>query len=209
MNSKRSTLQGYIAGIFDGEGSVGIYKIKTDKEGQYFRYTVKIMVCMRDPLAVSLLWREYPEGRLYKDRNDMFVFHLWDNNCYRFLKEIQPFSIVKHEQVKIALSYLAHYRRNRAKRSSNKESNFAPNGNRYNRRCDKLVEMCKEAKDRANKGVNSVNALLGHELREYRAKRDDVEADVKAILQQLEGVETRLSESNKTTSAPEQELVQG
>lgn len=65
-----------------------------------------------------------------------------------------------------------------------------------------------------NKRVNSVNAFLQHELREYRAKREDVEDDVKIInakmAELLEGVETRdrTATSVEPISALEQEIVQ-
>lgn len=207
MNAKRAALQGYFAGIFDGEGSVGIYKFNSN--GKYFHYNIKVTVNMQDIHAVGLLWREYPEGRLYCTKaRDAYIFELYGSNCYKFLKEIKPFTLIKYEQVKIGLSFLAHMRRNQRKRKGfGKEGNFIANSEAYNRRCDKLVQMCKNKKHRIDKGVNSVNTLLNNEMREYRAKRSEVELDVKLIREHFESVETRLSENNKITSAPEKDIV--
>lgn len=58
-----------------------------------------------------------------------------------------------------------------------------------------------------------MDALLSHELREYRAKREDVEADVTVMRRKLEelleGVETRdrATQPVEPISAPEQDIV--
>ena len=56
-NRKRTALQAYFAGVFDGEGHVGI-------QWNGSTYGFRVAIQMDDPQAVLLLWREYPEDAL-------------------------------------------------------------------------------------------------------------------------------------------------
>lgn len=202
MNRKRSQLQSYFAGIFDGEGHVAIRRTSDNS------YVCQIVMQMNDPQAVLLVWREYPDCHVRAVKNASgtigYAIQFSQHKAYTFLQELLPFVIVKHEQVQIALSFLSHRRRD----------------HQEHRLCG--VDCLRCAKYTASllriraeiKQVNSVNALLQHELREYRAKPEDVEQDVAAMSAKvttiLEGLETRLSRStgNKTISACEQDIVQ-
>jgi len=75
-------------------------------------------------------------------------------------------------------------------------------------RCRTLAAAIGEVR-RENKGVKTVNLLLDHGMREYRAKRADVEHLVHQMVSLLEGVETRdrASMPVEPMSAPEQEIV--
>lgn len=191
---RRGQLQAYLAGIIDGEGSFGIY-FGGDS------YIGRLTIRMRDPEAVGLLARLYPEGSFGRDSKGLWsiVFNQW--HARTITREMIPFLVVKRGQAKILLSFLVH--RARAHRSK------AANGNVECSRCAALVDRIAQAKQ-GIKGVNSVNALLGHQLREYRAKREEVERDVRIISNLLEGVETRdrTRPSVEPMSAPEQDIVQ-
>ena len=199
MNRKRGQLQGYLAGIFDGEGHVGIHR----QEGR--TYQLKVCVQMDDPQAVALLWREYPEAVYTYHNEKKFWKVMWSQHkAKRVLEELIPFLIVKKEQAKLASSFLAH----RAREHTHKRS-----GGNYCERCEYLMQQIQKVRA-DNKRVNSVNAFLTYELREYRAKQEDVEQDVAIInakMQELlEGVETRHRDSRpvEAMSAREQEIVQ-
>lgn len=195
MSNKRQNLQAYLAGIVDGEGSFGIYDQKS--------WQARLTLGMQDPEAVLLLLRCYPEGTLSINKTATgataftVVYSQW--RAYTITKELLPFLVIKHRQAKVVLSFLSHVRRDR-----DEFDDHVCNG-----RCERLANSLKELRIE-NKGVNSVNALLTHELRKYRAKREDVEADIESMLNLLEGVETRLrlSTANKTMSAPEKDIVQ-
>lgn len=209
MNRKRECLQAYFGGLFDGEGSVGVYlqksKVITGRANP--RLTLHVTMCEFAP--ISLLHTEYPEATFYVKvpsgyHKVQYVFELQGNQAYKFLNEIKPYVIAKHEQVKLALTFLSEYRRASEKygRQNKPES--------YYRRCDTIIEKLKALKIPAQ-GVNSVNALLEHQMREYRAEREDVEADIVYGTKLLEGVETKLRtlQSNKAISSPEKDIVQG
>lgn len=212
MTRKRETLQGYFAGVFDGEGSIGLYQMN---KGQW---SLRVKVQMTDIQAVALLMREYPEGLFYKkqysgDRAHHRPYYEWlvtGSKAERFLKDIKPYSIVKHGQIKLALSFLALRGREMAARARNKIPASTPYSDDYHRRAESLAAKLKQAKIPDANAVNSVNLLLDHEMREYRAKREDVEQDVAYILSLLEGVETsgESSTDNKPSSAAEKDIVQ-
>lgn len=106
------------------------------------------------------------------------------------MRAIKPYSIIKLDQIKVGLSFLAHRRRDHSRTK-------APRGECA--RCDWFESTIKELKQ-----VNSVNLP---EMREYRAKPEEVGKDQKSVRELLERVETRLSESNKTNSACEKDIV--
>lgn len=207
LNRKRGQLQAYIAGIMDGEGSFGI-----GTDGR--TYTAKVTIQMDDPEAIALILREYPEARIYKRSRvkgrPYYALNMSHYKAERFIRDIEPFLFIKRDQARLLLSFLAHRRRDHQKTYLGKYGTVTPD---CNGRCERFLQAIKAMKIPDPKGVNSVNALLDHELREYRAKREDVEEDVRFLLpifQSLdEGVETSAEGStpNKAISAPEKEIV--
>lgn len=207
MNRKRSQLQAYFAGLFDGEGCIGMNG--SDKNG------LSVVIGMTDPWGIFLIHREYPESNVYLRPNKengwrpCYIIRFNNHKAYNFLRDIEPFSIVKRDQVKVALAYLAHRRREHyfGRVFNGKGCVGVDCGGR----CDRLLTLLSNLKRVTYKGVNSVN--LG-ELREYRAKPEDVEADKEFLLTCLhslwEGVETsgEASTANKPVSAPEKDIVQ-
>lgn len=203
MNRKRSQLQAYFAGLFDGEGHVGIrYDVKN-----YNSYTLQIVIQMNDPQGLLLLAKEYPEAHTRAVKNASgtigFALQYSQHKAYTFLSEILPFLIVKHDQAQVALSFISHRRRDHQERRTG-------DGNCL--RCHNYMLKLKAIRAE-DKRVNSVNALLDHGLREYRSKPEEVTNDVAEIsakvLSLLEGLETRLSRVNgdKAISALEKDIV--
>lgn len=199
MNRRRSQLQSYFAGIFDGEGHVGIHK----QEGH--TYALKVCIQMDDPQAIMLFRKEFPEAVLSWHPVKRFYKVAWNQHkAFGFLDSIIPFLIVKREQAKIGKSFLVHRRmEHQMKRSGGVDC----------QRCQELMDKLLKIRE-DNKRVNSVNAFLDYELREYRAKREDVVQDVEQInnwMKKLhEGVETRhrITQSIEAASALEKDIVQ-
>lgn len=210
MNRKRSQLQSYFAGIADGEGYFGI-RCNTSSKTFTGRFTLQ----MDDPHAVMMIAREYPQGNVSyhhrpigmygsKYKSQFWRIEFVHYKAYDFVRDIEPFLLVKREQAKVLLSFLAHRRKDHAKRAcvGNGKANCD-----YCFRAEKLVKDLK----RKNKGVKTVE--LG-ELRQYRAKPEEAEADQQfadELMSTLwERVETSGEDraSNKPISAPEQDIVQ-
>ena len=194
-SNKRGQLQAYLAGIVDGEGSFGIYLVGGS-------YTARLTIAMQDPQAVAFFKLLYPDGTFtYRNREYRIVYNQF--RAYEVTKELIPFIIIKHEQAKVMQSFIVHRRRDHQQKAANGHGADCE-------RCQKAARTISDLKAKAIKGKNSVNALLSHELREYRAERAAVEQDVTDMLTLLEGVETRLMSSTdyKAASLPEQDIVQ-
>lgn len=237
-NRRRKQLQAYFAGIVDGEGSIGVYLNRQPNERAY--YYVKVQVKMTTPEIPGLLWREYPEGllELHPTRGnaerhaDSWDFILNGQNAARFLQEIKPFVILKQQQVRLALTFLAHQQRyvRIAGQCGGEHTALVDRDAAYVHRAEIIHAKMKVLNQRGPRGVNSVN-LQAHGMREYRAKQEVVAEDERVInlrLQRahegfktrgsntrrrkelLEGVETRHSGQPRVeaTSAPEEEIVQ-
>lgn len=196
-NRKSGQLRAYFAGIVDGEGYIGI---QTDGRS----FTGRLSVQMDDPQALTMMLREYPEGTLNFRRHPVtgkgYWVALWNHyQATRILEELQPYMLIKHEQCKLVRSFLVHRRRTHGQH----------NGYDCKGKCARMLQRCKELK-RETKGVKTVNL---HEMREYRAKSTDVDADISWINEMMasrwKGVETsgEASTANKPISAPEQEIV--
>lgn len=212
MTRKRENLQAYFAGLFDGEGTVGIYK-QPLRNGDSWTTAVTATISMVDGcIPIGLIQKEYPEGKLRKskrqgNRQNIWILTFNHYNAEKFLREILPYTIVKHEQIKLVLSFLQYKRQFQRSRKRNNLGNFVLETQDHWNRCEWFIDKVKEKK-LENSWVNSVNALSNHGLREYRAKLEEVEEDIIFLRETLESVETRLSESNKTKSAQEKEIVQ-
>ncbi len=207
MTRKREKLQAYFAGLFDGEGTVGLYEMGA---GQW---SLRVAISMTDPRPVGLLYREYPEGKFYsksyKNRPETrpyYVFGLHGTHTERFLREIEPYVILKQDQIKLGRSFLAHQSRFYAAKRRDGFSRYVRYPEEYYTRTKSIAEKMKKAKLGIT-AVNSVKLLLKHELRQYRAEQEDVNNDVTFLLQALEGVETRHRETVEAISSAEKDIV--
>lgn len=185
-------MQAYLAGIIDGEGCIGIFYANGT-------YQARVTVQMQNPEAVMLLQGHYPNGKV-SFANGAWTVTYSHNKAYELLEEIKEYLIVKHAQAKVVLSFLVHRRRDHVKPVPNCE------------RCVRYVEVLKKVREE-NKRVKTVDALISHEMRQYRAKPEEVKNDVhqmNLIMRNLsEGVETkdRQSLAVEPMSALEQEIV--
>lgn len=196
MTRKREKLQAYFAGLFDGEGTIGVYLT-----GGAWRLSVGIHMIV--PLPIGLIFSEYPEGT-FKKINGAYRFNLYGENARRFLEEIKPYVVYKHEQVKLALSFLNYTSRFRADRRRKNLPMNAPYPAHFHHRAESISQKMKELK--GSMEVNSVE-LWTTKSRQYRAKLSEAESDILKIREHLEGVETRHSESIEATSSSEKDIV--
>jgi intein-encoded DNA endonuclease-like protein len=97
----------YIAGLFDGEGTVWVSHKHKNKRG-YIRADVNITNTYREVLEIiklmyggCILQKKYGEDK--KHYKPCFV---WTTSCkkaLKFLIDIEPFSIIKRDKIKIAI----------------------------------------------------------------------------------------------------------
>lgn len=203
-SSKRQQLQAYIAGIIDGEGSLGIYKATPPKK----MLKGVVTVSMTEPHAVVLIKALYPESTLcfrkptnYPNAKMQYTLQLNGNFAYQFLRDIKPFLIVKQRQCRLMLAWIVHCRRTH--KSFGAVTLTCSHCNNY-------AAVIKAAKSNPINAVNLVELLTKHELRQYQAKREEATQLISTMGTLLEGLETkhRISQSVEATSAAEQDIVQ-
>lgn len=107
MSTPTSLQLAYLAGIFDGEGSIGIYK----KQGKYF--TARASVTMCDPIVPAMFqtWfggslTHYDATELHCGKEQWSVSEGNGGHLEVFLRAILPYLQTKESQVWFALHYL-------------------------------------------------------------------------------------------------------
>ena len=99
----------YFAGFFDGEGYVGIQRCssKTAKKG--YRNILVVSLTNTNPKPVNLACKIYG-GRIdqytpKKGKKLAYQWRIWSKKAAVFLLDVLPYTLVKKEQVEIALSF--------------------------------------------------------------------------------------------------------
>jgi hypothetical protein len=94
----------WLAGFFDGEGCVSIYRFRG-------RPKLQISIAQKDPSILWLIKEAYPEAVGPSTCGDpkKQVWHLFLNgvNAKRFLEDIRDFSFCKRSQIEMALKYIS------------------------------------------------------------------------------------------------------
>lgn len=136
----------YIAGIFDGEGSIGYYRTKRG------RYKLNISITNTNFLLLSWLQNKVPFGRVRVQKRGYWS-RIWEleickrKDVIQFLSTICPFLVVKKEQVNLLLSHL-----------NTEQEVFAYSCKKLPDHVDleriKVVEVLKQLKGRASQSVH-------------------------------------------------------
>ena len=101
----------YCAGLFDGEGYVGIYPRKPrPPQYPYVTYSLHCKIGMSTPEPLKLLHRLFG-GSLRKckkieHRKIIWVWEIACRSCEKFLNAIIKYTKVKTPQIRVALKYL-------------------------------------------------------------------------------------------------------
>lgn len=103
----------YFAGLFDGEGCVLINKSKP-KANQNPCYTLHVVVAMVDRRPLDLLVKTYGVGTIYDAHygrltlSPAFQMKAAANGAAKFLRAIRPYTIIKSDEIDIALAFQEH-----------------------------------------------------------------------------------------------------
>jgi hypothetical protein len=113
----------YFAGLFDGEGFVRIDNHFHQKVTGNIRYNLHCGIAMTHMPAVKLcfdLWGGMYKGdksfqERYARNRIIYRWSIVGNKAYRFLCDIQKFSIVKREQIDIGIAFQEHIQKHKSK----------------------------------------------------------------------------------------------
>ncbi len=97
----------YTADLFDGEGCVDIYKATAPKGSKSISLMLRVAIVQKDGQIMNFLQDNFG-GYVAVDQHNGHYIHRWDirsQKAKEFLKLIYPFSIIKKEQIKIAIEF--------------------------------------------------------------------------------------------------------
>ena len=99
------TEKAYLAGLFDGEGSVGYYKYSKQKT-----HLPQVQIANADPRVMEWLKAKIPFGSVGINKTNKFTVFQWcvrgKKGVSQFLRAIQPFLVVKRDQSELLLNFL-------------------------------------------------------------------------------------------------------
>ena len=101
----------YAAGLFDGEGCIAIRKMK-QKNSRYC-FSLTCVVNMTDPRPVRALMEHFGYGTVSQGQAHPIYRRpiRWTIVCQTaadFLRQVQPYLLVKREEAALALEFQAH-----------------------------------------------------------------------------------------------------
>jgi LAGLIDADG DNA endonuclease family protein len=105
----------YIAGFFDGEGSIGLYPERCKRKyGIYRHYRFSVSLGNSDPIVPLYLKarfggsvHHYERSKKMKNRQDAWLWNMSSKRAAEFLRAILPFLVVKKAQAEVVLEYYA------------------------------------------------------------------------------------------------------
>lgn len=109
---KKRYLLPYLAGIFDGEGCIGITKIKPQRNAisKNPTYTVYMQVGMTDEIAPRLFHMTFGGGFYFRriregNRKPSYIWMIRGNNCKTVVEDLLPYILIKKPQFELALHF--------------------------------------------------------------------------------------------------------
>jgi hypothetical protein len=100
----------YLAGIIDGEGSIGIDKQSPCKSRKTTYYAIRLLVVNTNVPLLDWL-KENFKGNIIKrpkieNRRQCYVWSIFSCNAVNILKECLPFMIVKKRQAELLIEFM-------------------------------------------------------------------------------------------------------
>lgn len=99
----------YAAGIFDGEGHVGISVVKNGRGYVYHRLMINVTSTNLEVLQwLFERWNGVLHNPRYFAKEEWRTAHRWtaaDGRAMRFLQNIEPYLIIKREQAQLAIQF--------------------------------------------------------------------------------------------------------
>ncbi len=102
----------YLAGVFDGEGYVGIERSKPPLGAKSVRYKLRVAITMADPLVPGMCYREFG-GYCALERmqnpkwRDRWAWSVASNMAAKFLETLTPYLRIKSNQALLGLKFHA------------------------------------------------------------------------------------------------------
>lgn len=120
----------YVAGFFDGEGSISIIKNKPESVNQHFYYVLRVHVGNVNPIVLIKLKERWGGSLSLKsppintNAKPCWNWNVSTNRAVAFLRDILPYLMLKGEQAKLGLELDNSHKTNKfgGRRKSTKEA---------------------------------------------------------------------------------------
>lgn len=115
MVKSRRQLLSYLAGLFDGEGYIGINKGRRDNGG-YPSYSIAVTVRITEELLARLFHFNFGGSIYYRKYENPNWSPIWSwtisgKNAEPFLQDILPYLLLKKPQAELALYFIRETRK--------------------------------------------------------------------------------------------------
>jgi hypothetical protein len=105
----------YAAGFFDGEGAVSILRVRARRSGKGRDIYKVLVIVVNTNRPVLERFQGQFGGKLYKSNfktkptywRPLFQWHLWGEDCERFLRDLRPNLFIKGALADSALEFFA------------------------------------------------------------------------------------------------------
>ena len=105
----------YLAGLFDGEGCIGIHRVFSDKYGHTF--ALRAVVAMTVDIGIKIFQKYYGGTISIREKHkendkwsDVYYWEVRSQQAENFIRSIYPLLKVKKRQAKLALEYRKLYK---------------------------------------------------------------------------------------------------
>lgn len=124
--SKKTDLA-YVAGIIDGEGSIGIYACPSKTSRGGFRYQLVISVASTNewlPQRLKFMWGGHIRFREYEHPkwSPVWTWRITHNLATNLLRSILPYLHLKRAEAKLAIIFQEGRKQRRLERNSHKRT---------------------------------------------------------------------------------------
>lgn len=100
----------YVAGYFDASGSLFVRReARILPNHLHRRYELLLEICNVDPAPLELLHELFGGSLAWKEKDQLWRWRLGGKHIERFLHAVWPYSLVKREQIDIAIKFRATY----------------------------------------------------------------------------------------------------
>jgi hypothetical protein len=145
----------YAAGLFDGEGHVGIIKKMLASKPNHIGYYISAGITMTHYPTLKAFHDQF-SGRIDNhtppakpSHRQCFHWGISDRMAVTFLRAIRPYTVIKADEIDLALALGEHIKRNRYTSSGRNHMTERPNRDAILAYRESLYLQCKQLKKRA------------------------------------------------------------
>ncbi len=104
----KKEIKAYAAGIFDGEGYIGIDKVSKSTGSKNYHYGIRVIISQKDGLIMDWLKDNFGGNVYHQKREQKYSIYRWrihSKKAVEFLKNIYPYVLIKKSQIDLAIKF--------------------------------------------------------------------------------------------------------